>query len=388
MMLSESKLKIVADENIPMALELFGHLGEINLVAGRNLSRAHVRDADILLVRSVTQVNKALLADSKVRFVGTATIGIDHIDVEYLESRGIEWSSAPGCNAESVAEYVISAFCRIHGLLEWILLNGRVGIVGMGNVGGQLYRKLSALGINCVGYDPLIDQSAYPHMTDLESVLRCDVICLHTPLTRDGIHPTFHMLGERALDKLAPGTLIVNAGRGEALDNAALKEALYRRDDLAVVLDVWENEPNIDIDLMQRVDYCTPHIAGYSLDGKLAGTRMIHRACCDFLKIEPSDVDIDALNSTSECRIRVKLGQSTADSIRQTVLSCYDIARDDQRMRGHLLHCEDSSKAEAFDLLRKNYPQRREFSQYTISNFNELDKPVANALTALGFKNV
>ena len=284
---------IVADENIPQVEQYFSPVGEVRCVDGRHLSQAQLLDVDILLVRSVTEVNEALLAGTKVRFVATATIGTDHLDTQYLDANGIGWASAPGCNADSVVDFVISACCRMEGLMEWLLTQGVVGIVGMGNVGSRLYQRLDKLGIACCGYDPLIEQSRYPILTDLDTVLAADVICLHTPLTIHGSHPSYHLLNAERLASLPAGTVIVSAGRGAVIDGEALKTALTDRDDLGAILDVWENEPTIDIELMKRVDFGSPHIAGYSLDGKLTGTRMIFEACCRFLEIEAGEPIIE-----------------------------------------------------------------------------------------------
>lgn len=388
-----TNLTIIADENIPGVRQMFAPLGEVVTVDGRHLSAQQLVDCDILLVRSVTRVDRLLLQGSKVRFVATATIGVDHLDINYLQRAGIGWASAPGCNADSVVDYMVSAFCRLEGVLKQLLAGAVVGIVGMGNVGGSLYRRLSGLGIQCLGYDPLIPQRRYPVLTDLDSVLAADVVCLHTPLTQTGSYPSFHLLDEQRLQQLRPGTVLINAGRGAALDNTALKLLLENRDDICVVLDVWENEPAIDIDLLKRVDLATPHIAGYSLDGKLAGTAMIFQACCQFLNMEhvlPATGSTDAGELLS---ITINDRYSLVAVIRDAVLASYDIAKDDQRLRGAVFHGLaglpelDSSlhRSKAFDLLRKNYPVRREFSRYRIANCEQLDDVAIGCLQALGF---
>ena len=231
-------LKIVADENIPSVETIFSALGVVVTVNGRHLNKEQLLDADVLLVRSVTQVNRALLEGTPVRFVATATIGTDHLDKEYLKEKEIAWASAPGCNADSVVDYVISAFCRLEGLLEWLLADGVVGIVGMGNVGSRLYHRLNRLGINVCAYDPLIEQDRYSVLTNLDDVLKSDVICLHAPLSHDGDHPSYHLFDSDRLASLNTGTVLINAGRGAVVDNAALKQLLIERDDVSAVLDV------------------------------------------------------------------------------------------------------------------------------------------------------
>ncbi len=381
-------LTIVADENIPEIEPYFGSLGNLTRVNGRLLTNEQLQDADILLVRSVTEVNEALLAGTPVRFVATATIGTDHLDTDYLDANGIGWASAPGCNADSVVDFVISACCRMEGLMEWLLADGVVGIVGLGNVGSRLYQRLDKLGISCRGYDPLIEQSRYPILSDLDSVLAADVICLHTPLTIYGNHPSYHLLDAQRLSSLRPGTVIISAGRGAVVDTTALKAVLAERDDLGTILDVWENEPNIDIELMKRVDFGSPHIAGYSFDGKLAGTEMIYQACCQFLAIEP-DVSgakhLMSVSSNGDLDITISEKTNVVSAIKEAVLASYDVAEDDQRLRGQMLHCATCDRGTEFDQLRKSYPVRREFSKYRIANAEELAEPVAAALQALGF---
>ncbi len=393
------RFRIVADENIPFVGERFSALGEVQTVNGRDLHKAQLQNADILLVRSVTQVDSALLEGTPVKFVGSATIGTDHLDIAYLEQNTIQWTAAPGSNADSVAEYVFSAISRLDGLLEALLAGAILGIIGMGNVGSRVYQRLSALGIRCCAYDPLISQDSYPIMTDLQTVLSSDVICLHTPLTTSGAYPTLNLLDEQRLMSLEPGTVILSAGRGAVIDNQALLQVLSERDDLCVVLDVWDNEPAINIELMKRVDIATPHIAGYSFDGKLAGMEMLYAACCGFISdfnalhsglAEPSNDKATHLAAGAEFAGEVLLEQprDTVSALRKAILSCYDVALDDQAMRGALLHANsDQERAQAFDILRKNYPIRREFSRYTLT-VQGMDEPLKNALTALGFTNI
>ncbi|TNE80325.1 MAG: 4-phosphoerythronate dehydrogenase [Gammaproteobacteria bacterium] len=359
-------MKIVADENMPLVRELFSPYGEVETFPGRELCAAQVKHADALLVRSVTHVSSALLEGSNVRFVGSATIGVDHVDQRYLESRNIAFANAPGCNASAVVQYVLSAICRVRP--DW--LRQTVGIVGCGNVGGRLYRTLRALGVNCRCYDPFLTTEQNPDLCSLDEVLDATILCLHTPLTSAGEHPTYHLLDETALRKFSPGGLLINAGRGAVVDNRALLELMP---DYAwqVVLDVWEDEPAISLPLLQQVDIGTPHIAGYSWDGKVNGSRMVRDAFCDWLGVTkpeaaPQDELIDLIKMTS-------LGRA--------VLAVYDVAEDDRHMREALLGGGDV--AAAFDRLRKSYPQRREFHHYCARGVS--DARLAAQLAALGF---
>ena len=358
-------LNIVVDENIPFADEFFSSLGRVTRLSGRNLNAQHLRAADILIVRSVTQVNAALLSSTPVRFVGTCTIGIDHLDVDYLHAKGIVYHSAPGCNANSVVEYVFSALCQLG--VNWN--KKTVGIIGCGNVGGRLYRRLLELGVQCRCYDPFLTSAQLSDLSSLEAVLACDIICLHAPMTRSGPHPTHHLLARPELEQLITGAVLINAGRGAVIDNVALLEVLKERDDLKVVLDVWENEPNINTELMNYVDIATPHIAGYSLDGKVAGTAMIYRALCGYLSVDSVFSGEDFLSESTFESAQVKNTQienvHTNDvdfsRLQQAILAAYNINSDNIRMRKTLFDKTGGELDNAFDLLRKNYPVRREF---------------------------
>ncbi len=281
---------IVADENIPYWIPFFGDIGEIRRVNGRTLAPDQVRDADILLVRSVTRVDRQLLEGARVRFVGTATIGTDHIDQAWLQEQGIGFAAAPGCNAVSVAEYVLSVLSlyaeKRGGIEDWSSLT--VGIVGgVGNVGGELARMLERLDFTVKLCDPPrqeAEEERAEEFVPLAEALECDVVTLHTPLTRTGAHPTNRMIAGSELAALGQDQLLINAGRGgEVIDGEALLARLQQADAPTVVLDVWEHEPRINPDLLDRVWLATPHIAGYSLEGKMQGTEMIYQALCRYL---------------------------------------------------------------------------------------------------------
>ncbi len=321
-------MKIVIDENIAYAKHFFSHFGELVFLAGRSISAADVRDADMLLVRSVTNVDQNLLAGSAVKFVGSCTIGTDHVDLDYLKKEGIHFAFAPGCNAQAVVEYVLAA---LNGL-QVDLKTARVGVVGCGNVGGRLLRCLRKLGVNAVGNDPFLSNTDFP-LVDLEAVMQCDVICLHTPLTKTGEHPTHHLFNAERIHQLKAGTVLLNAGRGAVIDNAALLQRLEQRQDLQVALDVWENEPKINGDLLAQVAIGTPHIAGYSAEGKLRGTEMVYEALCAFLQQAPS----------------------VAPVVLDGDIKPYEIFEDDAALREQY----PVDGALAFDRLRKFYHPRR-----------------------------
>jgi len=319
------------DENIPLGRDFFSGLGEVITKSGRTLCAADVADADVLLVRSVTQVNETLLANSRVRFVGTCTIGTDHLDKAYLDQQGIRWSSAPGCNADSVTEYVLSCLACLQP--QW--LNASVGIVGCGNVGGRLYQRLKEQGVACKVYDPFLTPAKRADLTSLEDVLSCNVVCVHAPLTTDTSHPSFHLLGASELQQLKTGAVLISAGRGAVVDNQALSQLLDERSDLKVALDVWEPEPLLDLDLLKKVKLATPHIAGYSYDGKALGTAMVYQALCAHLQ-RPETVKLSEL--LEEPLMVLQLSDAEFQvQINKLIVQVYDVREDDKRLREALL---------------------------------------------------
>lgn len=274
-------MHILADENIPLVEAFFAEHGEIRRMHGRTINRAALGDSEVLLVRSVTRVDRELLEGSRVRFVGTCTIGTDHLDLDYFEEVGIAWASAPGCNARGVVDYVLGSLLALaEG--EGVELAGlRYGVVGAGEVGGRLVEVLRGLGWNVRVCDPPRQVRETGEFVGLDEILEeCDVISLHTPLILEGEHATFHLLDQARLERLRPGAWLINASRGAVVDNAALREQLAQRPDIQTVLDVWEGEPQVDVALAELCWIATPHIAGYSLDGKLRGTAQIYQAFC------------------------------------------------------------------------------------------------------------
>lgn len=373
-------MKIIADENIPCVRQAFASLGEVTLLPGRGMRPEQVRDADILLVRSVTRVDRALLEGSRVRFVGSATIGFDHVDRDCLQARGIGFSTAPGSNATSAAEYVVSALMVLAERRGLELAGMSAGIIGCGNVGSRVRRRLEALGMQCLVNDPPLQaQGGHDDFVDLERVLQADVISVHVPLTRSGPHSTFHLANAEFLARLKPGAVFINTARGSVVDNVALDRLLNTRTDLSIVLDVWEGEPAISTVLLEKVDLGTPHIAGYSLDGKLRGTEMIYRAACEFLGV-PAQWRAAAELPPGPL---LDLAGDGLDAAVNAVLQCYDVRADDARLR-QLLTLPSQERAGCFDRLRKEYPVRREFAEMRLRD-TQLNAPLAQLLTGLGF---
>ena len=378
-------MKIVADQNIPHVAECFAHLGEVALCPGRAMAPATVADADVLLVRSVTQVNAALLEDSPVRFVGTATIGVEHIDRDYLKARGIGFAAAPGSNATSVADWVSAVLLEIGHRQHRTLSGLTIGIVGVGNVGRRVARQCEALGLRTVWNDPpLARETGDACYRPLAEVLACDIVTLHTPLTRSGEDKSFHLADRDFFAELKSGAVFLNSGRGAVHDTAALKEAIQAGRLGGVALDVWEAEPAIDTDLLRDVDIATPHIAGYSLDGKIAGLIMIYEALCRHLEQETTRQPADFLPSEDAQVIDLTASElGDQQQIHLAVQQVYAIAADDARMR-ELLKVDASQRGAFFDRLRKDYPIRREYHTAAV-RVADVNGTVARTLTGLGF---
>lgn len=380
---------IVADENIPLLDSFFGDMGDIRRVPGRTMTAEQVRDADILLVRSVTQVGPRLLEGSRVRFVGTATIGTDHIDLDWLEQQGIAFSAAPGCNANSVVEYVLSVVllhAERKGLDDWSSLN--VGVVGVGSVGGKVARKLERLGFDVHLCDPPRaedpDDEDAEGFESLADVLKCDVVTLHTPLTRDQAHATYHMIGAEELSLLRSPQLLISAGRGAVVDCQSLSDRLDQPDAPAVALDVWEPEPAVDPALMDKVWLATPHIAGYSLEGKVHGTEMVYQALSRYLGLPVRKKSGQFLPEPALNKVSFTSSADEADALRISLLSCYDPRRDDARMRV-AIRGDEAERSKAFDRLRRDYPVRRECSSLKVQ-LKGTSKSLQDSFRAIGFK--
>jgi erythronate-4-phosphate dehydrogenase len=370
-------MHIVADKDIPYATEAFGDTGAITLVEGRTLSRAEISDADILLVRSVTSVTSGLVAGTKLRFIASATSGIEHIDVSFLEKNGIGFAYAPGSNARSVAQYVIAAILSLPGRKK--LRELTFGIIGVGNVGNLVHLYAESLGMRCMLNDPpKFRESGDKRYRPIGEVLESsDIVSLHVPLEKQGRDPTFHLVNDCFLKRMKPGAVLINTSRGKVIDENTLKKV--RRSLGGLIIDVWDNEPRFDAELCGMADIATPHIAGYSYDGKIRGTLMIHQAFCDFFKLKPFwNPDRSLLKPAG-----VIDATGAADPVSYAVQSAYPIMRDDGSLRKiALFNAENRGKK--FDALRSGYPNRFEFPHYKVT-CSESQGNRVKALTLLGF---
>lgn len=347
-------LTLLADENMPMVDELFGDFCWIERKAGREITASDLEDVDILLVRSITQVDQVLLENTSVKFVGTATIGTDHIDLDYLKSANIEFADAVGCNAQAVAEYVLASIAYWAHEKQLDLNNSTVGIIGAGNVGTRLSYLLDEVGIKYKLNDPLLEQAGDERdFVSLDEINQCQIVTCHVPLVSGGNYPTRHLIDAEFLSKMPKASLLINSSRGAVLDNQAALDFLQRNSYMDMILDVWENEPNLNVELAKKSLLATPHIAGYSLEGKIRGTYFLYQAVRQWLNKE-TGVSLKSLLPHSKLWEKPKYLADLHNSIKPF----YDVKDDDLALRV-VLECDELAKA--FDLLRKIYKNRLEY---------------------------
>jgi len=369
-----STLEILADANIPCVEEAFGRLGRVRRMPGRDMGASDVASADVLLVRSVTPVGPALLDDADLRFVGSATIGTDHVDRGYLQARGIPFAHAPGSNADSVADYVVAALLLLAHRRGVSLRNRTVGIIGCGNIGGRLARRLPALGLDVLKNDPPRARTAEKQgrlhdFVPLDAVLdAADIVTLHVPLKETGPDPTHHLVDATFLERLQTGAWLLNTSRGPVVDGDALLAARTRGGVDAAVLDVWEHEPAPRPALIDAVDLATPHIAGYAYDGKVRGTAMLYEALCDELGVAPIWEGTDTIQPGSADTLRCTPPDPRLPATawrHHLAQQAYDLRADDAALCA-LTDREADARGEAFGTLRGTYRRRREMQQHSV----------------------
>lgn len=372
-------MKIVADDKIPFLRGILEPYAEVVYLPGKDINADKIRDADALLIRTRTRCNENLLGGTRVKFIGTATIGFDHIDTEYCQKSKIVWSNAPGCNSSSVQQYVAAALFKVASDLGVSLRDKTIGIVGVGNVGSKVEKLARIIGMNVLLNDPpRARREGDRKFTDLDKLLHSsDIVTAHVPLNLTGDDRTYHLFNELTFGKMKKGAWFLNTSRGEVADNTALRVKLRNQRPGIAVIDVWENEPDIDPELCSASTIATPHIAGYSADGKANGTAMIVSSLSSFFNIPlrnwyPSDVPgpvfpgimLDGTAKTDE------------DILGEAVLHTYNIADDDERLR--------LSRSD-FEKQRGEYPVRREFTSYSVKPENCSGTSVS-ALREIGFR--
>ncbi|WP_018690562.1 4-phosphoerythronate dehydrogenase [Algicola sagamiensis] len=370
-------MQILVDENIPYAAQMLHPFGQVTSFPGRELKPNQLKDIDTLLIRSITQVNASLLEHANcLKYVGTATIGTDHVDQFLLAKKEILFSSAPGCNAKSVADYILSALCHIEESEGWQLRDKTIGIVGIGNIGRQVASMLKALNVRCLLCDPLVEPDpVLGEWVDYATLLsQSDCVTFHVPLTKEGKFTTYQMLSDEQLAIMKPNAVIMNASRGDVIDNQALLRAKQGGRKMPLVLDVWQGEPKILEELIPFTQIATAHIAGYSLEGKAKGTYQLAQWLSQHEKITLEQPFSSFLPASPFEEIHIG-HPMTWETVRKFVHLVYDVRRDDVMFRRLF-------NEKGFDWLRKHYPERRELSVLPI---NIADQDSKHVLSALGF---
>lgn len=371
-------MKIVIDKDIPFIKEALEKHAEVVYLKGSSMSKNDVLDADALIIRTRTKCNAVLLEGTKVRFIASATIGYDHIDVDFCRSHNIRWTNAGGCNSSSVQQYVAAALFHLANKLNFELAQKTIGIVGVGHVGTKVAKLCESLGMRALLNDPPRERrEGAAAFVSLDTIVeQADILTLHVPLNYEGEDKTYHLVDEKFLSRLHEHQILINTSRGEVAATKALKSSLKERKLAACVLDVWENEPGIDLELLDRVDIGTPHIAGYSADGKANGTAMSVQALSRFFgfgidtwfpeKIPLPDnttIEVDCTNLNQQ------------EVLGELVHRTYDICADDRRLR---------DSPHSFEQQRAEYPLRREFPAYTV-NLSNVENNVDALAQKMGF---
>ncbi len=359
-------MQIVADQKIPYVDLAFGTFGTLVKVESSAIDNIMMHDADALIVRSETKVDEKLLTGSRVSFVGTATIGTDHVDTDFLNKRGISFASAPGCNSFAVMQYISAVLFTTAKRNSFELAGKSLGVIGVGNVGGKIVRVAKAVGMNVLENDPPLARSTGdPRFVSLDNLMGADFISVHVPFTRAGADPTFHLFDEKRLSAMKPGSILINSSRGGVVDGNALKKALKVGHLAATVLDVWEHEPNIDLELLSLCAIGTPHIAGYSIDGKVNATRMIYQAFCAHFNFPQMWDASNIVPPPKKPLIIIDENASNEVIVSRIVEECYDIERDDENLR-KISSIPAEERGKFFKQLRGSYNFRHEFSQFTV----------------------
>jgi erythronate-4-phosphate dehydrogenase len=372
---------------MPFAKEAFDSIGKTLVIDGRKITREHVRRANLMAIRSTTKVNEGLLCDSPVKFVGTAKIGIDHMDIPYLEKNGIKWCFSPGCNANSVAEYIVCALLSLAVRNNLQLRGLTIGVIGVGNVGRLVAKKTKALGLNVLINDPpreAKEDKNQTNWTGLDDLLKkSDIVTFHVPLEKNGKWPTYQMADQAFLAKMKSGAIFINCARGGIMNTDAVLDALKQKHISHMVIDTWENEPAIRTDMLVAADITTPHIAGHSFEGKVNGTVMVYREACAFLGINPewSAEQLMPPPVVATIELDVK-GLGYEEALWRICGKVYDIGADTARLKA-----VEGNMPESFDNLRRKYPMRREF-RFTEVRLTNASPALASTIKALEFVTV
>lgn len=372
-------MKIVCDNKIPFLRGALEPYADVVYLPFHKTTASAVCDADAIITRTRTICNESLLKDSNVKIIATATIGYDHIDTEWCQANGIEWTNSPGCNSWSVKQYMGSLLVTLAKKFQFDCNNITIGVIGVGNVGSKVAELANILGFRVLLNDPPRERDEKrSDFVSLDTIIaQSDIITCHTPLTKEGPDATYHLIGLHVLNKMRSNQILINTSRGEVVDNQALKNVLKHGTIKAACLDVWENEPNIDKELMNLLFTATPHIAGYSLDGKANGTQMSVRAVAQKLNLPCKDWSVKDIPPPTQAKIIEINAKEKTDFIilSEAILHTYNIMDDDSRLRADV---------KSFEKQRSDYPIRREFSAFRVKLING-SKKLADKLKTLGF---
>lgn len=369
-------MKIIADKNIPYLKGVAEYFGDVIYLDGADFTKEAIEDADTLIVRTVARFDETNLSRSKVKLICSATIGYDHIDTAYCDAHGIAWHNAPGCNSGSVQQYIVSSLIVMAQKKGFDLKDKIIGIVGVGNVGKKVAKACEVLGMKILLNDPPRQRTeGGENFVSLDAIKReADIITFHTPLTKEGEDKTFHLANESFFSSLGKQPIIINSARGGIVDTSAIKKAIKKGDISGAVIDCWENEPNIDLEYMNMVDIATPHIAGYSADGKANATRMSLESIAEFYSLDRAPINMVKAPEPENSVIDLNDFSSSPNRIYSSLLAIYTPMDDFVRLKAN---------PATFKQLRNDYPLRRETQAYSIVNAREEEKMV---LEELGFQ--
>lgn len=363
-------MKIIADENIPFLKGVAEQFGEVEYIAGTDFLNIRIKDADTLIIRTVARMDETMLHGTNVKLICSATIGYDHIDTTYCEAHNITWKNAPGCNSSSVQQYIISSLLVLSQQKGFDLKGKMVGIVGVGNVGKKVAKACEILGMNVLLNDPPRQESeGDDDFVSLDVIKeQADIITFHTPLIKEGKFKTYHLADTDFFDTLGKKPVIINSARGAIIDTQAIKKAIEDGKISASVIDCWENEPNIDIEYLSMVNIATPHIAGYSADGKAKATRMALSAVANYYKLDKTPIESVSPPVPADPIIDLnKLDQNKR--IESAILTTYDPSLDSENLK---------SSPQSFKQLRNEYPLRREYPAYMVVGALDEERQLLN----------
>lgn len=372
-------IRIIADSHIPMLRNILEPFANIQYIPGEDIKNQNLAIIDALIIRTRTKCNSDLLKNSGIRLIASATIGTDHIDLDYCQNNGIIVRNAPGCNSASVCQYVMSALIGLSIKHGFSIKEKTLAVIGFGNVGTKVANFAKILGMNVLVNDPpkekIDTENTYVSLNYI--IHNADFISLHVPLTKSGQHKTYHLVDQQFLSQMSANQILINTSRGGVVDQDSLIKSLHKRKIAGAVLDVWKNEPDIDLELLDLADYGTAHIAGYSIDGKANGSAMVVNHICKYFNFDLENWYPENLAQPESTIINPQIyGRTDEEILKETLLKTYDIQPNDTNLRKY---------PERFESFRYNHPLRREYPVYKV-NTDGMSDSLCWQLTKLGFK--